>query len=141
MRVVASELGEAPRRASGQRLDRVRHLPRYALAEHREDLDQLLGDELGHAPVDQALPRRRVGHVDELDLPACGRGELGRDLAMVIGSGPVWAKTPARFTPLESEPLVRLLIADLVGEAVTRASVATLRDDIAELSAQRRPPR
>src|SRR4029079_5808017 len=28
-----------------------------------------------------------------------------------------YARTPASFTPLKSEPLVRLLIADLVGEA------------------------
>jgi len=45
------------------------------------------------------------------------------------------AQTPVHFTPLKSEPLLRLLIADLVGEAATRASIATLRDDIAELAA------
>jgi len=44
-----------------------------------------------------------------------------------------WAQTPVRFTPLKSEPLLRLLIADLVGEPVTRASMATLREDIADL--------
>jgi DNA-binding PadR family transcriptional regulator len=47
-----------------------------------------------------------------------------------------YARTPVRFTPLKSEPLLRLLIADLVGEAQTRASMATLRDDIADLSAR-----
>lgn len=47
-----------------------------------------------------------------------------------------WAQTPVRFTPLKSEPLIRLLIADLVGETVTRKSIATLRDDIAELEEQ-----
>jgi DNA-binding PadR family transcriptional regulator len=47
-----------------------------------------------------------------------------------------YARTPVRFTPLKSEPLLRLLIADLVGEQPTRASIATLRDDIAALSAQ-----
>jgi DNA-binding PadR family transcriptional regulator len=47
-----------------------------------------------------------------------------------------WARTPVRFTPLKSEPLQRLLIADLVGEEQTRASIATLRDDIADLSAR-----
>jgi DNA-binding PadR family transcriptional regulator len=46
-----------------------------------------------------------------------------------------YARTPVRFTPLKSEPLLRLLIADLVGEAQTRESIATLRDDITELSA------
>ena len=47
-----------------------------------------------------------------------------------------WAQTPVRFTPLKSEPLLRLLIADLVGEATTRRSIATLREDIADLSAR-----
>jgi DNA-binding PadR family transcriptional regulator len=46
-----------------------------------------------------------------------------------------WAQTPVRFTPLKSDALQRLLIADLVGEPATRRSIATLRDDIAELSA------
>ena len=46
-----------------------------------------------------------------------------------------YAATPVRFTPVKSEPLLRLLIADLVGEPVTRESMATLREDIADLSA------
>jgi len=44
-----------------------------------------------------------------------------------------YAATPVRFTPLKSEPLLRLLIADLVGEEVTRESIGTLREDIADL--------
>ena len=44
-----------------------------------------------------------------------------------------WARTPVTFTPLKSEVLGRLLVADLVGEEVTRASVATLRDELADL--------
>jgi DNA-binding PadR family transcriptional regulator len=44
-----------------------------------------------------------------------------------------YARTPVNFTPVRSEVLLRLLIADLVGEEVTRASVATLRDDLADL--------
>jgi DNA-binding PadR family transcriptional regulator len=47
-----------------------------------------------------------------------------------------YAATPVRFTPLKSEPLLRLLIADLVGDEVTRESLGTLRDDIADLSAR-----
>jgi DNA-binding PadR family transcriptional regulator len=47
-----------------------------------------------------------------------------------------WARTPVRFTPLKSEPLLRVMITDLVGEEITRESIATLRDEIAELSAQ-----
>jgi len=45
-----------------------------------------------------------------------------------------WAETPASFTPLKSEALVRLLVADLVGEGPTRESIAALRGEIAELS-------
>jgi PadR family transcriptional regulator, regulatory protein AphA len=44
-----------------------------------------------------------------------------------------WAATPVRFTPVKSELLIRLLLADLVGDEVTRESIATLRDDIADL--------
>jgi DNA-binding PadR family transcriptional regulator len=44
-----------------------------------------------------------------------------------------YARTPVHFTPLKSEPLLRLLIADLVGEEATRSSMATLREDIADL--------
>jgi PadR family transcriptional regulator, regulatory protein AphA len=44
-----------------------------------------------------------------------------------------WGKTPVHFTPVKSELLLRLLIADLVGEAATRKGIAGLRDDIADL--------
>src|SRR3954449_11738499 len=44
-----------------------------------------------------------------------------------------YARTPVTFTPVKSDPLLRLLIADLVGETVTRDSMATLREDIADL--------
>jgi DNA-binding PadR family transcriptional regulator len=44
-----------------------------------------------------------------------------------------YARTPVTITPVKSEPLLRLLIADLVGEEVTRESLATLRDDVADL--------
>jgi PadR family transcriptional regulator, regulatory protein AphA len=44
-----------------------------------------------------------------------------------------YARTPVAFTPLKSEPLLRLLICDLVGEEVTRQSMSTLRDDIADI--------
>jgi hypothetical protein len=37
------------------------------------------------------------------------------------------------LTPVKSEPLLPLLLADLVGEDVTRESIATLRDDIVDL--------
>ena len=47
-----------------------------------------------------------------------------------------WAQTQVTFTPLKSEPLLRLLICDLVGEEITRESLSTLRDDIADLQAR-----
>jgi DNA-binding PadR family transcriptional regulator len=47
-----------------------------------------------------------------------------------------YAATPARFTPLKSEPLVRLLIADLVGEGLTREGLAELRHDVDDLLAR-----
>ena len=44
-----------------------------------------------------------------------------------------YARTPVTLTPLKSEPLLRLLITDLVGEQVTRESMATLRADLDDL--------
>jgi DNA-binding PadR family transcriptional regulator len=44
-----------------------------------------------------------------------------------------YARTPVTFTPLKSDPLLRLLICDLVGEEVTRESMGTLRDDITDI--------
>ena len=44
-----------------------------------------------------------------------------------------WAQTPVHFTPVKSELLLRLLIADLVGEEATRNGIGALRDDIADL--------
>src|SRR5215211_4359832 len=44
-----------------------------------------------------------------------------------------YARTPVAFTPLKSEPLLRLLLCDLVGEDVTRESMSALRDDIADI--------
>ena len=44
-----------------------------------------------------------------------------------------YARTPARFTPVKSDPLLRLLMCDLVGEDVTRESLAALREDIADI--------
>jgi PadR family transcriptional regulator, regulatory protein AphA len=47
-----------------------------------------------------------------------------------------YASTPVSFIPVKSDALQRLLICDLVGEDVTRASLATLRDEIADISAR-----
>jgi DNA-binding PadR family transcriptional regulator len=44
-----------------------------------------------------------------------------------------YAETAVSFTPLKSDPLLRLLICDLVGEDVTRKSMITLRTDLADI--------
>ena len=44
-----------------------------------------------------------------------------------------WARTPARFNAIKSEPLDRMLVADIVGEEPTREALVALRDDLAEL--------
>jgi DNA-binding PadR family transcriptional regulator len=45
-----------------------------------------------------------------------------------------WARTPVHFPRLQSEPQLRVMVSDLVGEETVRASMATLRDDIADLA-------
>jgi PadR family transcriptional regulator, regulatory protein AphA len=47
-----------------------------------------------------------------------------------------YAELPVRFQPLKSDLLLRLLIADLVGETATRESVRSLREELAELREQ-----
>jgi len=47
-----------------------------------------------------------------------------------------YAATPARFMPVKSDALMRLLIADLVGEATSREGIVALREDIADLEAR-----
>lgn len=47
-----------------------------------------------------------------------------------------WAQTPVHFPRLEHEAVTRILITDLVGEPAVRASLGTLRADIADLAAR-----
>jgi DNA-binding PadR family transcriptional regulator len=44
-----------------------------------------------------------------------------------------YAATPATFTPLKSDALLRLLIADLVGEDLTREALTGLRADLDDI--------
>jgi DNA-binding PadR family transcriptional regulator len=44
-----------------------------------------------------------------------------------------YARTAVAFTPVKSDVLLRLLICDLVGEEVTRESIATLRAEVDDL--------
>jgi DNA-binding PadR family transcriptional regulator len=47
-----------------------------------------------------------------------------------------YAATPVAITPIKSDPLLRLLICDLVGESVTREALLSLREDIADIRAR-----
>src|SRR5215216_4395457 len=80
-------------------------------------------------------PKRlaRLGYLDARKEPGKTRertvyGLTDKGLAALSA----YAQTPVRFTPLKSE-LLRLLIADLVGEAATRKGIGALHEDIADL--------
>ena len=45
-----------------------------------------------------------------------------------------YARTPVHFTPLKSEPLLRVMLTDLVGEEVTREAMLTLRADLDDIA-------
>lgn len=47
-----------------------------------------------------------------------------------------WGERPAEFPRIGGEPTIKLIGADLIGEAATRASLLALRDEIAELRAE-----
>jgi DNA-binding PadR family transcriptional regulator len=47
-----------------------------------------------------------------------------------------YARTPVVVEPLRSDALLRLLVCDLVGEELTRESLGTLREDLADLRAR-----
>jgi DNA-binding PadR family transcriptional regulator len=47
-----------------------------------------------------------------------------------------WAKEPVQFPGIRTEPIVRLLAADLVGDEPVRESLAALRPDIVDLLAR-----
>ena len=84
-------------------------------------------------------PKRlaRLGYLDARKAPGRTRERIvytltdkGREAIRA------YARTPVRFTPFKSDALLRLLLADLAGEAATRASLGTLRADLDELEAQ-----
>jgi DNA-binding PadR family transcriptional regulator len=81
-------------------------------------------------------PKRlaRLGYLDARKEPGKTRQRTVYALtAKGLDALRAWAETPTRFTPVKSELLIRLLVADLVGEEATRRSVGALRDEIAEL--------
>jgi DNA-binding PadR family transcriptional regulator len=84
-------------------------------------------------------PKRlaRLGYLDARKEPGKTRERTVYSLTPKgLDALKAYARTPVTFTPVKSEPLLRMLIADLVGEEPTRESIATLREDIAELQAQ-----
>ena len=81
-------------------------------------------------------PKRlaRLGYLDARKEPGKTRERTVYTLTQKgIDALREYAETPVAFTPVKSELLLRLLIADLVGEEATRQGVAALRDDIADL--------
>lgn len=84
-------------------------------------------------------PKRlaRLGYLDAHKAPGKTRERTVYTLTEPgLDALRAWARTPVTFTPVKNEMLMRMLVADLVGEEVTRAGIATLRDDIADLSAR-----
>jgi DNA-binding PadR family transcriptional regulator len=84
-------------------------------------------------------PKRlaRLGYLDARKEPGRTRE---RTVYTLTGKGRralrEHAREPVRFMPIKSDALLRLLICDLVGEEVTRESMLTLREEIADLSAR-----
>src|SRR6266540_4391287 len=81
-------------------------------------------------------PKRlaRLGYLDARKEPGKTRERTVYTLTeRGLDASRAWAQTPVQFTPVKSDLLLRLLIADLVGEAATRQGVSALRDDIADL--------
>jgi DNA-binding PadR family transcriptional regulator len=81
-------------------------------------------------------PKRlaRLGYLEARQEPGKTRPRTVYTLTdKGLGALEEYARTPVKLTPVKSEVLLRLLLADLVGEPVTRASISALRDDIADL--------
>jgi PadR family transcriptional regulator, regulatory protein AphA len=84
-------------------------------------------------------PKRlaRLGYLDARSEPGKTRERTVYTLTdQGLEALRAWADTPVHFPRLEHEGLVRVLVTDLVGEGPVRASLATLRTDIADLSAR-----
>src|SRR5262249_20449060 len=83
-----------------------------------------------------AEPKRlaRLGYLDARKEPGKTRERTVYSLTdKGLDALAAYARTVPAVTPVKSDPLVRLLICDLIGEDVTRESMASLRDDIADL--------
>jgi PadR family transcriptional regulator, regulatory protein AphA len=84
-------------------------------------------------------PKRlaRLGYLDARKEPGKTRERTVYSLtAKGLAALRAYARTPVTVQPIKSDALLRLLIADLVGQEATRAALSTLRADIAELQDQ-----
>ena len=81
-------------------------------------------------------PKRlaRLGYLDARKEPGKTRARTVYTLTdKGLDALRAFARTPVTIPPFKSDALLRLLVADLVGEEVTRASLETMRDEIADL--------
>jgi DNA-binding PadR family transcriptional regulator len=81
-------------------------------------------------------PKRlaRIGYLDARKEPGKTRERTVYTLTPKAHEAlAAYARTPVRFQPVKSEMLLRLLLADLVGEAPSRESVSALRAELDEL--------
>ena len=81
-------------------------------------------------------PKRlaKLGYLEAREAPGRTRARTVYSLTdKGRGALRAWASAPVTVTPLKSEPLLRLLIADVAGEEVTRAALTGLRADLADL--------
>ena len=128
---------EVERREAEER-ERVRRADEKRLARDGEDRWDRVDceDEVeGRDEHERGCERSRE-HASPLPGPQNGRPRICSRADKGLRALKHYARTPVTFTPLKSEPLLKLLIADLVGEKPTRESLAGLRADIAELERQ-----
>ena len=81
-------------------------------------------------------PKRlaRLGYLDARKEPGKTRERTVYTLTdKGLAALRAYARTPVTIPPFKSDALLRLLVADLVGEKVTRASLETLCTEIADL--------
>ena len=81
-------------------------------------------------------PKRlaRLGYLDARRAPGKTRERTVYTLTdRGLNAVRAYGATAVELSPLKSEPLLRLLLADLVGEETTRESLMTLREDIADI--------
>ena len=84
-------------------------------------------------------PKRlaRLGYLDARSEPGKTRARTVYSLTEKgVGAVREWARIPVAFTPVKSEMLTRMLVADLAGEQATRAGIVALRGEIEDLRAR-----